>query len=308
VHPGYGFLSENEDFAEACAAAGLVFIGPPVAAIRAMGSKAHAKTLMQDFGVPLVPGYHGTAQDLDTLADAARRIGYPVLVKAVAGGGGKGMRIAERSEGRFEAARGRSCPARGGRASFGDDDVLVEKYLQRPRHIEVQVFGDTQGTVDPRCTSANARPSAATRRSSRKRRPRRMSAERRARDHLGKPALRRRASAVGYTGAGTVEFVADHERRLLLHRDEHKAAGRASGHRDDHGASTWSSGRSALPPASPCRWRRTRSLRCGHADRGACLRRGARGRLPAVDRPASCTGAPPPASEPVRIDTGFGAG
>src|SRR5580658_1736252 len=126
IHPGYGFLSENADFAEACAASGIVFIGPPVAAIRAMGSKSAAKTLMERAGVPLVPGYHGEAQDLPTLAAAAEQIGYPVLIKASAGGGGKGMRIVERAS-ELEAAIGGA--KREALASFGDDQVLVEKYL-----------------------------------------------------------------------------------------------------------------------------------------------------------------------------------
>jgi 3-methylcrotonyl-CoA carboxylase alpha subunit len=142
IHPGYGFLSENARFAEACTAAGIVFIGPPAAAIRAMGSKSAAKTLMERAGVPLVPGYHGEAQDLPTLAAAAEQIGYPVLIKASAGGGGKGMRIVERAS-ELEAAIGGA--KREALASFGDDQVLVEKYLTRPRHIEIQVFADTHG-------------------------------------------------------------------------------------------------------------------------------------------------------------------
>jgi 3-methylcrotonyl-CoA carboxylase alpha subunit len=144
IHPGYGFLSENAGFAEACAAAGIVFIGPPVGAIRAMGSKSAAKTLMEKAGVPLVPGYHGEAQDFATLSAAAERIGYPVLIKASAGGGGKGMRIVERPEDLETAIGGAKREAL---ASFGDDQVLVEKYLTRPRHIEIQVFADTHGNA-----------------------------------------------------------------------------------------------------------------------------------------------------------------
>ncbi len=142
VHPGYGFLSENEAFAAACADAGLVFIGPPSSAIRAMGSKSAAKALMEKAGVPLVPGYHGDEQDAAFLQQQADRIGYPVLLKASAGGGGKGMRIVEKSED-FVAALA-SCK-REAAASFGDDKVLVEKYLTRPRHIEIQVFADMHG-------------------------------------------------------------------------------------------------------------------------------------------------------------------
>ena len=142
IHPGYGFLSENADFAEACIAAGLRFVGPPAAAIRAMGGKSAAKALMEAASVPVVPGYHGTDQALVTLLAAADSIGYPVLLKASAGGGGKGMRVvAHRDD--FAAALA-SCQ-REALASFGDDQVLVEKYLERPRHIEIQVFADQQG-------------------------------------------------------------------------------------------------------------------------------------------------------------------
>ena len=142
IHPGYGFLSENEDFANACAQAGLVFIGPPASAIRAMGLKAESKQLMEKAGVPLVPGYHGTDQNPELLQSEADRIGYPVLIKASAGGGGKGMRLVEKRED-FAAALA-SCQ-REAVNSFGNDAVLIEKYVLRPRHIEIQVFGDTQG-------------------------------------------------------------------------------------------------------------------------------------------------------------------
>jgi 3-methylcrotonyl-CoA carboxylase alpha subunit len=142
VHPGYGFLSENEDFAQACEAAGIVFIGPPVEAIAAMGSKAAAKALMHAAAVPLVPGYHGDDQDAQLLQREADSMGYPVLLKASAGGGGKGMRVVERSED-FAAALA-SCK-REAASSFGNDRVLIEKYLTRPRHVEVQVFADRQG-------------------------------------------------------------------------------------------------------------------------------------------------------------------
>ncbi len=142
IHPGYGFLSENEDFAAACERAGVVFVGPPAAAIRAMGSKSAAKAIMEMAGVPLVPGYHGDEQDAKYLQGQADRIGYPVLIKASAGGGGKGMRIVERADD-FAAALA-SCK-REAAAAFGDDKVLVEKYLRRPRHIEIQVFADTRG-------------------------------------------------------------------------------------------------------------------------------------------------------------------
>ena len=142
VHPGYGFLSENEDFANACATAGLVFIGPPASAIQAMGLKAESKQLMEKAGVPLVPGYHGSDQDPALLQREADRIGYPVLIKASAGGGGKGMRAVDKASDFAEALA--SCK-REAMNSFGDDAVLIEKYVQRPRHIEIQVFGDTHG-------------------------------------------------------------------------------------------------------------------------------------------------------------------
>src|SRR5580658_47200 len=144
IHPGYGFLSENPQFAQACADAGLCFIGPSVAAMRAMSSKATAKQLMQQSGVPLLPGYHGEAQDAARLRSEAGRIGYPVLIKATAGGGGKGMRVVE-SEAVFDE-RLASCQ-REARASFNDERVLLEKYLLNPRHIEVQIFGDNAGRI-----------------------------------------------------------------------------------------------------------------------------------------------------------------
>jgi 3-methylcrotonyl-CoA carboxylase alpha subunit len=202
IHPGYGFLSENADFAEACAVAGVVFIGPPVGAIRAMGSKSAAKTLMEKEGVPLVPGYHGEAQDISTLAAASERIGYPVLIKASAGGGGKGMRTVERSAD-LEAAIGGA--KREAAASFGDDQVLVEKYLTRPRHIEIQVFADTHGNA----------VSLFERDCSIQRRHQKVLEEAPAPGML--PERRRRMSeaalaaarAVGYVGAGTVEFIAE---------------------------------------------------------------------------------------------------
>jgi len=202
VHPGYGFLSENEGFAEACAAAGIAFIGPPVAAIRAMGSKSAAKALMEKAGVPLVPGYHGDQQEPNFLRGQADRIGYPVLIKASAGGGGKGMRAVERSED-FTAALA-SCQ-REAAASFGDQRVLIEKYLQRPRHIEIQVFGDTHGHVihlHERDCSAQRRHQKVVEEAPAPG----MTTERRL--AMGKAACDA-ARAVGYVGAGTVEFIAD---------------------------------------------------------------------------------------------------
>src|SRR5690606_7481125 len=144
IHPGYGFLAENEGFALACEQAGIVFVGPPPAAIRAMASKSAAREMMERSGVPLVPGYHGADQDLATLASEAGRIGYPVLIRAAAGGGGKGMRLAAHA-GELEAAIG--AARREAKAAFGDDRLLIEKFIQQPRHIEVQVFGDSHGNI-----------------------------------------------------------------------------------------------------------------------------------------------------------------
>ncbi len=204
IHPGYGFLSENADFAQACADAGLVFIGPPASAIRAMGSKSAAKELMEKAGVPLVPGYHGENQDADFLNAQADRIGYPVLLKASAGGGGKGMRIVGKSED-FKAALA-SCK-REAINSFGDDKVLVEKYLTRPRHIEIQVFADTLGN----CVYLFERDCSVQRRHQKvlEEAPAPgMTAERRA--AMGSAAVAA-AKAVGYVGAGTVEFIANQD-------------------------------------------------------------------------------------------------
>jgi len=144
IHPGYGFLSENEEFAAACKKAGIVFIGPSPAAIEAMGLKDRAKDIMTKAGVPVVPGYQGKKQDAATLKKEAGKIGYPVLIKAVAGGGGKGMRLVEKEKDFTEALE--SCK-REAQSSFGNDHVLIEKYIQKPRHIEVQVFGDSHGNA-----------------------------------------------------------------------------------------------------------------------------------------------------------------
>jgi len=202
IHPGYGFLSENEEFANACAAAGLVFIGPPASAIQAMGLKAESKQLMEKAGVPLVPGYHGTNQDAALLRAEAERIGYPVLIKASAGGGGKGMRAVERAEDFDEALA--SCK-REAINSFGDDAVLIEKYVQRPRHIEIQVFGDTHGN----CVYLFERDCSVQRRHQKvlEEAPAPgMTPEMRAQMGLAAVAA---ARAVNYVGAGTVEFIVE---------------------------------------------------------------------------------------------------
>jgi len=202
IHPGYGFLSENEEFAQACAAAGLAFIGPPASAILAMGLKAESKQLMEKAGVPLVPGYHGSNQDPELLRAEADRIGYPVLIKASAGGGGKGMRAVERAEDFADALA--SCQ-REARNSFGDDAVLIEKYVQRPRHIEIQVFGDTHGN----CVYLFERDCSVQRRHQKvlEEAPAPgMTPEMRAQMGLAAVAA---ARAVNYVGAGTVEFIVE---------------------------------------------------------------------------------------------------
>jgi len=202
IHPGYGFLSENAEFAEACAQAGIVFIGPPAAAIRAMGSKAAAKELMRKAGVPLTPGYDGSNQEAAFLEQQAQAIGYPVMIKANAGGGGKGMRRVDARD-QFQAALA-SC-RREAAAAFGDDSVLLEKYVVAPRHVEVQVFGDTHGnmvSIFERDCSVQRRHQKVIEEAPA---PLISNAQREA---LGK-AAREAARAVGYVSAGTVEFLFD---------------------------------------------------------------------------------------------------
>ncbi len=204
IHPGYGFLSENEEFCDACEREGIVFIGPPVSAIRAMGSKSEAKKLMEAARVPLTPGYHGDNQEPGFLHEQADRIGYPVLIKAAAGGGGKGMRLVEKSDDFIVALA--SCK-REAVSSFGNEHVLVEKYITRPRHIEIQVFGDTQGN----CVYLFERDCSVQRRHQKvlEEAPAPgMTPERRA--AMGKAAVEA-AKAVGYVGAGTVEFIANQD-------------------------------------------------------------------------------------------------
>jgi len=202
IHPGYGFLSENEDFAAACEAADVVFIGPSAQAIAAMGDKAAAKALMEKAGVPLVPGYHGQKQDYAMLAQEAKRVGYPVLIKPTAGGGGKGMHIVAEEKAFLAALQ---AARREARSAFGDERMLIESYLQRPRHIEVQVFCDSHGNVVhlfERDCSVQRRhqkvledaPAPG------------MTPEQRAK--LCETAVRA-AKAIHYSGAGTVEFIAE---------------------------------------------------------------------------------------------------
>ena len=201
IHPGYGFLSENPAFAEACAEAGIIFVGPSADAMRAMGSKGSAKALMEKASVPLLPGYHGTEQDAAFLADEAKRIGFPLIIKAVAGGGGRGMRVVRAAGDFADALR---AARQEGASAFGDDRVLIERYLERPRHIEVQVFGDSHGNAvhlfERDCSA--------------QRRHQKVIEEAPApgistdmRDAMGAAAVAA-AKAVQYQGAGTVEFIA----------------------------------------------------------------------------------------------------
>jgi 3-methylcrotonyl-CoA carboxylase alpha subunit len=202
VHPGYGFLSESAEFAQACADAGLVFVGPTAEMITAMGSKSGSKLLMEKAGVPLVPGYHGEAQDEPTLAKSAAEIGFPVLVKASAGGGGRGMRIV-RSAGELSAAI--TSAKREAKAAFGDDRVLIEKFVDNPRHIEVQIIGDSHGNLlslyERECTLQRRHQKVIEEAPS----PTLNTAQR---DAVC-AAARKAAAAVSYVGAGTIEFVSD---------------------------------------------------------------------------------------------------
>ena len=204
VHPGYGFLSENAEFAQACLDAGLVFVGPTAAMMTAMGSKSGAKALMEKAGVPLVPGYHGEAQDETTLAQAADTIGFPVLVKASAGGGGRGMRIVK-SAGELAAAI--VSAKREAKAAFGDDRMLIEKFVLNPRHIEVQIIGDSHGNLlslfERECTLQRRHQKVIEEAPS----PTLNASQREA----VCAAARKAASAVGYVGAGTIEFVSNGE-------------------------------------------------------------------------------------------------
>ncbi|MBD3679187.1 MAG: acetyl/propionyl/methylcrotonyl-CoA carboxylase subunit alpha [Rhodobacteraceae bacterium] len=207
IHPGYGFLSENPDFVEAVELAGITFVGPPAKAIRAMGLKDAAKSLMEKAGVPVVPGYHGENQNADFLAGEADAIGYPVLIKARAGGGGKGMRLVEKAKDFKSALEGAQ---REGKASFGDPAVLIEKYVTQPRHVEVQVFADAHGNVVhlfERDCSLQRRHQKVIEEAPAPG----ITAEVRA--AMGRAAVEA-ARAIGYVGAGTVEFIADGSKGL----------------------------------------------------------------------------------------------
>ncbi|MER9417105.1 acetyl/propionyl/methylcrotonyl-CoA carboxylase subunit alpha [Mesorhizobium sp. M0306] len=211
IHPGYGFLSENPEFVDQVAAAGLIFIGPSAASIRAMGLKDAAKRLMEKAGVPVVPGYHGEAQEIVLLASKAREIGYPVLIKARAGGGGKGMRRVEHPDDFSEALSGARREAK---AAFGDDRVLVEKYVDKPRHIEVQVFGDNFGNavhLHERDCSAQRRHQKVIEEAPA---PGMTPALRKAMTEAAVKA----AKAIHYSGAGTIEFIVDASQGLKADR------------------------------------------------------------------------------------------
>jgi 3-methylcrotonyl-CoA carboxylase alpha subunit len=202
IHPGYGFLSENPAFAEACANAGIVFVGPPASAMRAMGSKSAAKALMETSGVPLLPGYHGERQDLSFLADHANRIGFPLMIKAVSGGGGRGMRIVWQAD---EFATALDAARQEAASAFGDDRVLLERYLTHPRHIEVQVFADRHGNaihLFERDCSVQRRHQKVIEEAPAP------GLDVKRRSAMGRAAVAA-ARAVGYEGAGTVEFVAN---------------------------------------------------------------------------------------------------
>jgi 3-methylcrotonyl-CoA carboxylase alpha subunit len=202
VHPGYGFLSESAEFAQACADAGLVFVGPTAGMIKVMGSKSGSKMLMEQAGVPLVPGYHGEAQDEATLAKAADKIGFPVLIKASAGGGGRGMRIVGSAN---ELAAAVISAKREAKAAFGDDRMLIEKFVENPRHIEVQIIGDSHGNLlslfERECTLQRRHQKVIEEAPS----PTLNASQREA----VCAAARKAAAAVDYVGAGTIEFVSD---------------------------------------------------------------------------------------------------
>lgn len=209
IHPGYGFLSENAEFAEKCAQANICFIGPPAIAIRAMGSKSEAKKIMKKAKVPLVPGYHDDAQDLKTLQKAADKIGYPVLLKAAAGGGGKGMRVVNNTN---EFASALAATQREAKASFGDSHVLIEKYLTKPRHVEIQVFADSHDNIvylfERDCSIQRRHQKIIEEAPA-------PGMKEKLRKQMGDAAIEA-ARAIGYVGAGTVEFLLDEDSKFYF--------------------------------------------------------------------------------------------
>ena len=200
IHPGYGFLAENAEFAEACESAGIVFIGPTPDAIRSMGSKREAKALVKKAGVPVIPGYDGSDQDPAVLADRARKVGFPVLLKASAGGGGKGMKLVRKED---ELADAIASAAREGQSAFGDSTLLVEKYIDNPRHVEIQILGDSHGNL----IHLNERECSIQRRHQKiiEETPS-PALDSELRNTMGEAAVRC-GEAIGYQNAGTVEFI-----------------------------------------------------------------------------------------------------
>ena len=298
IHPGYGFLSENPDFAEACAAAGIVFVGPPAAAMRAMGSKAAAKALMEKSAVPLLPGYHGDRQDVAFLADQAARIGFPVVIKAVSGGGGRGMRVVTAAADFSSALASAQQEAI---SAFGDGRVLVERYLQRPRHIEVQVFADSHGNavhLFERDCSAQRRHQKVIEEAPA---PGLSEAKR---DAMGSAAVAA-ARAVGYVGAGTVEFVADADGFFFLEMNtrlqvEHPVTEMITGFDLVEWQFRVAAGET-LPAAQ------SDITLNGHAIEARIYAEDpARDFAPSVGRLAAFT--TPPETDGVRVDTGFATG
>ena len=281
IHPGYGFLSENAGFAEACAKAGIVFIGPPPSAIHAMGSKSEAKKIMEKAKVPLVPGYHGDDQSPELLAKEAERIGFPVLIKASAGGGGKGMRVVEEAAKFADALAGAKREAK---ASFADDHVLVEKYLTRPRHIEIQVFADSHGN----CLYLFERDCSIQRRHQKvieeAPAPNMDPARRKA---MGEAAVAA-AKAIGYQGAGTVEFIANQDGTFYFMemntrlQVEHPVTEAITGQDLVEWQLVVAAGGQPAADAGSASHRRP-------CRRGPPLRRGPQPQLPAVDRHAGAS-------------------
>ena len=306
IHPGYGFLSENADFAAACAAAGLVFIGPSPAAIRTMGEKDAAKRLMDEAGVPVVPGYDEDSRDLKVMATQARLLGFPVLIKAVAGGGGRGMRRVDRELDLGEAV---AAARREAQAAFGDDRLILEKFVSRPRHVEVQIFGDTHGNavhLFERDCSVQRRyqkiveeaPSPAVTPA--------------LREALGEAAVRA-ARAVDYAGAGTVEFILD--RGGAFHFIEMNARLQV-----EHPVTEAITGidlvawQLRIAAGEPLPLAQHEIGHAGHAiEARVCAENPARGFLPAAGplvhfRPPTGPAAPGADPAPVRVDTGFASG
>jgi 3-methylcrotonyl-CoA carboxylase alpha subunit len=298
IHPGYGFLSENAEFALACESAGVVFIGPPVAAIRIMGSKSESKRLMEKAGVPLVPGYHGGDQSDQAIAKAAKSIGFPALIKASAGGGGKGMRIVRNEAELADAIQGARREAK---ASFGDDSLLVEKYLDHPRHVEIQVFADTKGNVvhlfERDCSLQRRHQKVIEEAPA-------PGLDAKLRARMGEAAVKA-AAAVNYVGAGTVEFLKDGDHFYFIEMNtrlqvEHPVTEMITG----QDLVAW---QLAVASGEPLPVRQEDLVIKGHAFEARVYAEDpARDFLPAIGRLKHLR---PPAEGPhVRVDTGVRAG